>query len=210
MSYLSRLPGAEPVLQIIHVSDLHVVATKHPAAQTVRFVERWARRVGLTGLWRKLRDGTAPSDTFAPVVFRDFVERITVNDPIWSTCPTWLVDTGDQTTYGDDASFTLARQHITSFAAVYGRNLPNGLLSNLHGNHDAWPEDLPLLARRRIPPHTAAMSTAPRDFAVRNAQAPLRTPLAANGEIQLFTMDTVNDGAWQNFCEVDPDFQTRG
>ena len=90
MSYLSRLPNARPVLQIIHVSDLHVLATKHPAARTVRFAERWAKRVGLNGLRRKLRDGTAPSGTFAPLVFRDFVERITVSDPTWSAYPTWL------------------------------------------------------------------------------------------------------------------------
>ncbi len=201
MSYLNQMPNAKPALQIVHVSDLHVVATKRPSAHTVRNFERWLKRAGLLSLWETLHDGTAPNDMFAPIMLREFIEKITVRDPVWSHLATWLVDTGDQTTYGDDPSFARARRELDSFVAACGSSPPSGSLINLYGNHDAWPDDLPVLARGKIAPHTAALAKPPHRFAVRSAQAPLRAPLpAANAEIQLYSLDTVNDGSWENFC----------
>jgi len=128
-----------------------------------------------------------------------FVQKITAADPVWSTRPTWIVDTGDQTTFGDDASFHLARGYLSSFFSAVGATLNSGALVNLLGNHDAWPEDVPLLAGGKIPAHTAAIGGAPFHYAVGTAQSVLAAPLASSGEIQLFTIDTVNDGPWENF-----------
>ena len=86
MSFLARLRDPRPVLQIIHVSDMHVLATNnHPAAAAVRRAARWLRRTpGCAGFAEELLDKTAPSCTFSPLVFPDFVKRITVSHPVWS------------------------------------------------------------------------------------------------------------------------------
>ena len=192
-------PSMQPVLQIIHVSDMHVVATRHPAAQVARRLRRLAARLKIQPLVNKLDDGLAPHDTFAPIMFREFIERIAVADPIWSKRPTWVIDTGDQTTFGDDASLFDARAHLASFASATGQTVGNNGLTNIYGNHDAWPEDLPLGAAARIAAHRAKLENAPHGFAVEQAQSPFRATVLANGaDIQLFTIDTVNDDSWSN------------
>src|SRR5579863_10560197 len=141
MSILSSLKHAVPVLQIIHVSDLHVVLSGAPP-RAVRSLKRALRRAGLRSWWEFLEDGTAGHDTFAPFVFSELVARVTVRDPVWSNPPTWLVDTGDQTTFGDPPSIAGARGILAGFANA-ARPTLSGALANLPGNHDAWPDGFP-------------------------------------------------------------------
>lgn len=200
MNAPARPANPDPVLQIIHVSDLHVLAAKHPAAPTIRRVQQILKRFGRQGqeLLEKLKDGTAPSDPISPFVFPDFVKKITSADPIWAKYPTWLVDSGDHTTFGDDVSLAQARQHLISFISAMSPRTPNVSLVNLPGNHDAWPEDLPLFAGHKVQAQVAKLAGAPLGYALGRAQMALRAPLAAGQEIQLYTLDTVNTDSVEN------------
>lgn len=193
MSLLASLPNARPVLQIVHVSDLHVVATKHSASTKVRALERLAFRLGIRPLWEKLRDGTAPSDLYAPMFFRLFLSRITSGDQAWRNVATWLVDTGDQTTYGDASSVSEAQKILDGFAVAMGSS-PNHVVKAIWGNHDAWPDDLPIAARANIAAHTQLLT---REFTVGSAAHWMRAPIpGTQSEIQLCSIDTV-DVRWQ-------------
>lgn len=195
MSLLGKLANPVRVLQIIHVTDLHVVAQKQPAAKWVRRLERWAQSLGWQSLFEMLHDGTAPHDRFAPLFLQSFLQRITVNDPDWSSLPRWLVDTGDQTTFGDNASLVDADRVLRDLANVCGAGSSVGAVRNMHGNHDAWPVDLPLLAPARIAHQRARLQGT---HAVRTVQCALKAPLGAKGEVQIFSIDTVDDAAWAN------------
>lgn len=182
----------QPVLQIIHVSDMHVVAQQNPpAASKVRFAERWAKKMNLNALWELFRDGTAPADYYAPFALAPFVRSITSADPDWSKTPAWFVDTGDQTTFGDAASLQAARAIVTK--VVQGTHCQ--VIFSVHGNHDAWPEDLPFFAPHRIAAQRTALA---RQYAVRTVQSLSKVTLPSGGEIQLFSVDTVDDDAISN------------
>jgi 3',5'-cyclic AMP phosphodiesterase CpdA len=120
---------ADPLLQLIHVSDLHVAAG--PVPPRVDWLLRKTRRLPVLG--SLIREGVAPYDTKAPRYFRSIVERFTKSWP----SSTWLVDTGDLTTFGDDASLTLGFQYLRDMGA------DEATAVSLHGNHDAWPNDFP-------------------------------------------------------------------
>jgi hypothetical protein len=132
-------------------------------------------------------------------VFPRFIEQVAIKDPDWSGVPTWIIDTGDHSTFGDPASLSCAQQYLNGFASTLSSRGPGTSVNNVHGNHDAWPDNIPLLARSKISAHTNMIKRPPSSYAVQMAQASIRTPLAVMGaEIQLYTIDTVNDGFWQN------------
>jgi hypothetical protein len=198
MSDLQFLSDAKRVLQIIHVSDMHVLAARHPTASHILKAIRNAKKISTT-LYKILRDGTAPSDPFAPVVFQRFIKKVAIKDPDWSGVETWIIDTGDHSIFGDRASLIRAQQYLAGFASVGGPSGHINSVTNVHGNHDAWPDNLPLFARSNISQHTTMLGQAPFSYAVQTAQAPIQTPLPVKGaEIQLYTIDTVNDGYWRN------------
>ena len=191
-------PNLQRVRQIMHVSDMHVLAARHPTAPGIRILGRILKTISNT-LYKILIDGTAPSDPYAPIVFPRFIEQVAIKDSDWSGVPTWIIDTGDHSTFGDRASLSRAQQYLAGFAAAGNPGGPGNSVNNVHGNHDAWPDDFPLLAPSKISAHTNMIKRPPSSYAVRTAQAPIRTPLPAIGaEIQLYTLDTVNDGFWQN------------
>jgi 3',5'-cyclic AMP phosphodiesterase CpdA len=159
-------------------------------------LKRALRRAGLHDWWEFLEDGTAGHDTFAPFVFTEFLAAVTVRDPVWSTHPTWLVDTGDQTTFGDAPSSAGARKLLASFAKSARPSL-GGALTNLRGNHDAWPEGLPFSSTQAaIARHTSEVLA--DHYAIGAPQAALRTRLSGGGEIQLYSLDTVDPGRLAN------------
>lgn len=187
----------EPVLQIVHVSDMHVVVPGHPGPRLLRWVERGLKRRGPAVVYEKIRSGTAPHDTFAPVFLCQFLEQIGWKDPIWSTRPLWIVDTGDQTTYGDAGSIAVAQAELAGFAAAAQgpAGMPVGALTRVYGNHDAWPETMPFLGAPAIASHSARIALT---YVCDKATLGLRCPLPSGAEIQLYTLDTVDDGVIAN------------
>lgn len=173
-----------PFLQIVHISDLHVINPKTSNAVAVR---RWIRnfRRYLPAVAEYIEDGVAPHDPLAISLFREFLEQITVQDPNWSKCNTWLVDTGDLTSLGDGGSLDLGSDYLNSLAQV----CPD--VARVYGNHDAWPGTLPLIAAisefaKQI------QSLISRKFSVACPQLALRVPIPhGGGEVQLYLVDSV-------------------
>lgn len=191
----------EPFLQIVHISDIHVIAsgfTPQPDPGSFRNglknLSRIAPRVlgrRLTELGDLIRDGTAGHLPQARRAFAAFLAELTVQDEQFKDLPTWLVQTGDLTTYGDPESIKygqlfLDRLHRETRAEVV----------SIHGNHDAWPCALPMGAISKISEHEKQLRTA---FPDNWPRPPLVTRLPDNsGEIQLYGIDTVNPTPWQN------------
>lgn len=183
-----------PFLQIVHISDLHVIDPKSPNA------------VGLRGSIRKLRnyfrwpqviefieDGIAPHDPLAIRQFKLFLEQITSKESGWSQCETWLVDTGDLTSLGDQESLKLGGQFITDLKKHCTHS------ASIYGNHDAWPGKLPAWATKSdIAAQKTALSTL--NYNVDTPCLALRIAIpGGNGEVQLYLVDSVIHDRWRNF-----------
>lgn len=175
---------AEPVLQIIHVSDLHVAVGPNPPR-----VEWMLRKTARLPLLRSIvREGVAPYDTKAPRYFTATVDRFTIGQYRWSG-PTWLVDTGDLTTFGDDASLSAGRGYLDGFAARTTRRL------SLHGNHDAWPRDFPLGASdAEIQAHRGALRGVWFPNTWPESPCEVRGPVT----VQLYGLNSVLHTQWRN------------
>lgn len=134
----------------------------------------------------------APHSPRAISLFTDFLQEICIDDPIWSKCKTWLVDTGDLTSLGDNGSLDLGSQYLKSLARI----CPD--VASLYGNHDAWPGTLPLIAaisalRNQLP---ALVS---RKFHVASPQLEMKIPIPhGDGEVQLYLVDSVRHGRIRN------------
>lgn len=151
---------ARPVLQIVHISDLHFhvgAAPQHDAL--IRGVVRRIARVApqyaqwLLHYWE---DGRAGHATDALVAFECFLtgQPLPTEPPGTGTytsgvsyldcrvIPTWLVDTGDLASVGDAASVRQEVAWVDKIGALLGDNAP----IRLYGNHDAWPDKFPLIA----------------------------------------------------------------
>lgn len=139
----------KPLLQIIHISDLHIVCPGNNAWPGLRKLLRRTGRLPnpLRALHEKLRDGTAPHDYLAEDKFVNFVKAITLQDQVWKNHATWLVDTGDLTTFGDSGSIVYGQEFFRKLTGCCQA------ASQLYGNHDAWPNTLPCLARNDIDSH---------------------------------------------------------
>jgi len=183
-----------PFLQIVHISDLHFMDDTFPAPIR-NFVRRWVR-----SFWPALHDwildATALHDPDAPDLFADFLDEITVrsSEPEWANTPTCVVDSGDLTTFGDQASLDLGWNYLTRLGQ--GRRLVF-----IHGNHDAWPSTFPLFASgQSVLGQTSLLGTR---YQVEIPSAPVTFPIPhGGGEVQLFTLDSIihdnylNSGAW--------------
>src|SRR5258707_15759104 len=94
-------PNYLPLLQIVHITDLHVVA---PSART--FASRY--RVAMRYLPQRIRDkiegSSAPHDRNALQKFAEFLPRVVREGEGWDETPVWIIDTGDLTGYGDRGS----------------------------------------------------------------------------------------------------------
>src|SRR5205807_6316652 len=90
-----------------------------------------------------IEDGVAPHDPVAVGVFGRFVDRITRKDLKWSKCKTWLVDTGDLTSLGDQNSLKLGQRYLAELTKI----CPEA--AAIYGNHDAWPGKLPLWVKSK-------------------------------------------------------------
>lgn len=184
----------EPFLQIVHISDLHVIDRRSIDAAAVR---GWVRR--LRGIPTRIpdwvanwiSDGTAPHDPLAVPLFVEFLQALTTDD-VWSKRKTWLVDTGDLTTLGDDKSFNLGRSYVEEFLQVCPA------FGSTYGNHDAWPGKLPLFAASAAITGQTKVLLA-NHFAVASPHHPLSTPVPHGaGQVQLYFADSVIHNWWWN------------
>ncbi|MEK6408790.1 MAG: metallophosphoesterase [Acidobacteriota bacterium] len=181
----------EPFLQIIHISDLHVIDPKSQSAVSLRGWIRILRKLVPQAVTTFLQDALAPHDSLAPSLFNDFLKEITVKDPVWSKCKTWLVDTGDLTTLGDSASLALGRKYLGEM----GRVCPE--LASIYGNHDAWPGTFPLVAKRSA--FNKQGTALKAHFTGAAPGLALRAPIPhAAGEVQLYFVDSIRSGRLAN------------
>lgn len=151
----------KPVLQIIHISDLHFQVGSAP--QHDSWIRKTAATLGravpgftnwLLDYWEDGRAGHAPS---AQVAFKCFLtgDRLPtdpMNAPLelgaidYLGCrhiPTWLIDTGDLSSVGDSKSVEAELDWVRDMAKLIHAPEP----ITLYGNHDAWPEKFPLISR---------------------------------------------------------------
>jgi 3',5'-cyclic AMP phosphodiesterase CpdA len=149
-----------PVLQIVHISDLHFHVG--PAPQHDRLVRQ---AIGLVSFVRPSlgqwlldywEDGRAGHALDALVAFECFLTgKPMPNEPPGTptytsgvsalhcaTIPTWLVDTGDLASVGDDASVRDEKAWVDRMASLMGAKKT----IRLYGNHDAWPDKFPMIA----------------------------------------------------------------
>jgi hypothetical protein len=139
-----------PVLQIIHVSDLHVQLGRGERADLAN-EGKWLRLKLREYLERHNKfgwhEGTRGHNAAALEDFEIFLADHKTKDSRWySKSPngakTWLIDTGDATTSGDADSLKGAR----SMLANWKHMLEPCELRSIYGNHDAWPGRHPAIA----------------------------------------------------------------
>lgn len=182
-----------PFLQIIHISDLHVTDPKSPDAAAIRGSMRNLRKSLPKSIAEDIEDGLLPHDPLAVVLFKDFADRITNQDPKWSKCRTWLLDTGDLTCLGDEESFDLGQAYLDQLTAICSER------ALLYGNHDAWPGKLPLWVAKRTLQKQASKLTK-RKYTVGTAGLALEADIPkGGGRVQLFFLDSIVHDRWHNW-----------
>lgn len=173
-----------PFLQIVHVSDMHVVDARY--VNTLR--QNWIIQRLLPKKLRKfINDSTAEHNAFAPIKFLEFLPQITTQDRVWTRLPTWFVDTGDLTAFGDEFSLEQGHGWLVQFNAA-ARASASKLL---YGNHDAWPGKLPAFASTaEIHSHRARLRAA--WYPATWPDAPLTVPIPGTGSrVELWCMNSV-------------------
>lgn len=133
----------KPLLQIIHISDLHVQKGRGGkqalAGEEMRFrlwFREWLEKHNV-GEWH---EGTLGHDETAAFAFERFLTDARINDKVWFSNATdgpetWLIDTGDASSSGDHASLEAAHAMLDKWTAI----LKPCQVRSLYGNHDAWP-----------------------------------------------------------------------
>ena len=184
-----------PFLQVVHVSDLHITDPRSPDAAAVRAairkLRRWSKR-----LTQRVADGMAPHDDLAVPLLKEFLLEAVTGDPAWSTCKTWLVDTGDVTSLGDQPSLDLGCQYLQDLASVCGD------VASTYGNHDAWPGMFPLFAKRAaITAQSGILES--RNYTIASPRCSLSVPIPNGiGQVHLYFMDSVIHDRLHNTCAL--------
>lgn len=189
---------AQPFLQLVHVSDMHVFADRSPTVRQTR-----SRLIALAHTLNSLA-GTLGGPAATPLreVAETILEGIETHDAsgarrlddfiasqvvpaVPRTTPTLLVVSGDQTTFGDAASIAHARSVLAKALAASDRSL------EIHGNHDAWLDRFPLFAPRGLRVGSARRLTQ-HGFLVEQISGPHAASGAAGLPVELYTIDTVD------------------
>lgn len=188
-----------PVLQIVHVSDLHVktmtATVNHSLSSIARAALRRIRKHNLYG-WKEGTQGNFP---LAPAAFERFLRTMKARDTEWSDIPTWLIDTGDRSTFGDHDSLAAGEKYLMDWADALG----GCDYRSLYGNHDAWPGILPILAPGGINSQRRHVQQQ-RGWNPPNwIDQPLSIDiLDGSAAIELFAADTVCWNVRHNTCAV--------
>ncbi len=195
--------GYKPVLQIVHVSDLHVKTINtnpmHPLNKDGMAIRRSAlraiRKHNLLG-WDEGTQGHYPQ---APDAFASFLSDLKAKDTLWSKVPTWLIDTGDRTAFGDAGSISEGEKYLQQWAKALG-NCP---YLSIYGNHDAWPGTLPALNHEAISDQRKHVHAQPGWDPVNWRANPLTIEIMdGTASIELFAADTICWGVKKNTCAV--------
>lgn len=125
----------QPLVQIIHYTDMHLADAGYIA-------NRWRLSKVYPHLPHEHKQGWAGPRRSVLHQFEELIREYTVDDPIWRDVPTWLVDTGDGTTFGDVPSLDEWKDWSDRFKTAGGKNAE---LMRVYGNHDAWPGLFPAL-----------------------------------------------------------------
>lgn len=96
---------ARPFLQIVHVGAWSAAAD---AAVVRARKHAWQSADGYQAIARH--------DPTAVLALRQWLEAVTLRDSVGRKLPTWLVETGSRSAYGDDESFALARRMARTLA----------------------------------------------------------------------------------------------
>ena len=184
-----------PVLQIVHVTDLHVKETSaNPIAvlsQGTRLRARFAQRLQRHG-WFGWEEGTQGHLARAPKAFETFLQSWRVGHPEWQDVPVWLVDTGDRTAFGDWPSIEAGGRMLKTWSDALG-GCP---VRSLYGNHDMWPQTLPLLNRGDVRAQWDRIRSVEGWDVPSWITAPLSTAIPGhNGTIDLYALDTIACGS---------------
>jgi hypothetical protein len=145
-------PERVPLLQIIHVSDLHFGPPDVSDIETRTWLGTLCQ-AAYSRRGEEERQGLAGLDQFAVVEFETCLDGLMTHEGEWKD-DSWLIATGDLSTWGDAESIAdalgflqrAAQRHDIRWAALYG-------------NHDVWPGDPPL--------HPLALSATPSDLSAR-------------------------------------------
>jgi predicted MPP superfamily phosphohydrolase len=203
--------ASKPVLQIVHISDLHFHVG--PAPQNDGLVKRVISLIAgvnarfgrwLLDYWEDGRAGHAtdaliafecfltgkpmphePANTFYPTG----LAALSCND-----IPTWLVDTGDLASVGDDASIRAEIAWVDRMAALLGDGDP----IRLYGNHDAWPNKFPAIASKAtLATHRTNLRK--NFFPGAHPLYPRSIPIGSTGNrIDLYRVNSVIHDRWPN------------
>lgn len=177
----------EPLLQIIHYSDIHLAGEGWLQKRWLasRHVP-WQHRQGLAGARLAILDA-----------FEDVLGGLAVRDPTWKTKPTWLVDTGDGTTFGESQSLIEWERRSERFAQAAGKNATP---LRVYGNHDAWPQSHPLGVMHEpwaMDKHRDLLRS--RHFKQTWPEAALAVPIPGTTfQIELFAVNTVDHDLFVN------------
>ncbi|HSS20663.1 MAG TPA: metallophosphoesterase [Pyrinomonadaceae bacterium] len=175
----------KPFLQIVHISDLHVSDPKSAEAAGLRNWIRKLRKVLPDEIMKLIEDGTAPHDQLAVGLFKRFLTEITSNDPDWAQCKTWLLDTGDLTSLGDQNSLKLGKFYLGELKKVCPEQ------AGVYGNHDAWPGKFPAWAASSDFDDQKKV-LAGQDYTVGSPGLALTVPIPhGHGDVRLFFVDSI-------------------
>lgn len=174
----------EPIVQIVHYSDIHLRGVDHATQRLL--LERARHRLPAVH-----QQGLAVADRQALSAFEDFLRDVVALDPAWQGRPTWLVDTGDGTTFGDEESL---HEWIVDWSGRFRRAaavLPKEHVM-LYGNHDAWPGNFPGCAPHKMKQQRVLLRKS--WFKPEMPGSPLSVPIpeTADSRVELYVANTVD------------------
>lgn len=197
-----------PLLQIIHVTDLHLKAGRSDLSKLASGEVRgraWLRKIIEKldiGGWH---DGTLGHDDTGAKAFYSRMQEMIAKEPVWfgaggEEAETWLVDSGDASVNGDVQSLSDAHSLIDDWQAT----IPGCRVLSLFGNHDAWPGTHPAsIASKNYPAEIGRQKAElarwtrwdSRDW----VQKPLQTtPSSPIPRIECYGLNSVSDGHLAN------------
>ena len=176
---------AIPLLKLLHLTDMHWTENRRRSAQIglqLRRVFSFLPDSKRRKILDKWYEGTREDDIPARRRLRDLIAQ---EFPITNSVPSKVVLTGDQTTFGDQASKDALNNWLTD---SIDKTSVDEIIA-IHGNHDVWPDTQPILD-----PIGSASATENRNFNPAKVSL-LNQPI----KIDLFPLNTVTQDAARNF-----------